>query len=663
MSERKSEIMNKKIKRKVKLVLQISMFFCFRHLFSILPLKIAFSLIVLVRVISRRVAFFLTRVFMLTASKKLNSDKNYKFSFNLFSQLLPLQTADILIRLSLFHEAIYVLEKCRWVFKSYRVALLVSQAYFEIADFVKAREALSLYQEQTYMNATAYTSGLIYLLFDDPAADNYLLFAANYLSIGWCPHQNIAARYPAVYQPHQIDYDAGVNGLMFDAYNYLAQRVTHVGRGDIGIELYAKAFAIQKKLLQSEVILSSELKKLLNITNIKELRILSWEWLTQIGHLGMLDVLFRMKALGWWSGKVVILYPEETGSANDVITSLFQDEALILRSDINASQPIIDELFSLQRYCGLSFNAWEYPNGTVIPWQQAGARAMREWDEQQRQLPLLKSFDKQYDNSIVLQTQVDQIRKKWGMKPNDWYVCLHMRDAAFYGEMAGTGQTHRNAEMESYLKAIQYITERGGWVIKLGGKKSELLPKMDRVVDYACSHFKSALLDAYFLRYARFFIGTTSGLTNIAISFGIPCALVNCITVDSQLWNNKVRFALKRIKLSDGRFLTQRELTSSPWRWRLFAAEVLRLHHASIVNNTEDEILEVVKEVDALSCQSSPFYLKNYPHANELIQRWGNSLSIPEFYGNGLPSLYYLAKYENIFLDQVVGKEASISVS
>ena len=40
---------------------------------------------------------------------------------------------------------------------------------------------------------------------------------------------------------------------------------------------------------------------------LDELRIIPEEWTTQIGHLGMLDILFRMRELGWWSGKAVMV--------------------------------------------------------------------------------------------------------------------------------------------------------------------------------------------------------------------------------------------------------------------------------------------------------------------------------------------------------------------
>ncbi|MGH6682132.1 MAG: TIGR04372 family glycosyltransferase [Bradyrhizobium sp.] len=120
---------------------------------------------------------------------------------------------------------------------------------------------------------------------------------------------------------------------------------------------------------------------------------------------------------------------------------------------------------------------------------------------------------------------------------------------------------------------------------------------MARAADYAHSGFKSDLMDIHLIRNARAFIGTTSGLTNVAVSLGIPSAIVNGITTDCQLWTENVRFVLKPVRLADGTMLTQRQLTSSPWRRRVFDAAVLGRHGGRPVHNAADEILEAVKEV------------------------------------------------------------------
>jgi len=55
----------------------------------------------------------------------------------------------------------------------------------------------------------------------------------------------------------------------------------------------------------------------------------------------------------------------------------------------------------------------------------------------------------------------------------------------------------------------------------------------------------------------------------LPISFGVPAALVNCISTDAQLWHRQVRFATEAIILQNGCAVAQTELTQSPWRWRV----------------------------------------------------------------------------------------------
>jgi putative glycosyltransferase (TIGR04372 family) len=142
-------------------------------------------------------------------------------------------------------------------------------------------------------------------------------------------------------------------------------------------------------------------------------------------------------------------------------------------------------------------------------------------------------------------------------------------------------------------------------------------------------------------------------LTNVAISFGVPCALVNCITIDAQLWGEAVRFVSKRVRLrgEGGRLLKQRETTSTPWRWRVFSAESIARHNAVAENNEGDDILETVKEVECLARGVPEKYERGFENPERLLERWRASLGLPYFYGNARPGLYCLRKFEDEFLD------------
>lgn len=628
-----------------------------RVVMSLVPSRLMFSILVFIATFYIPGSRILNKNFSPIALRRLRRKQSLRLT-SFLTLPLPKPSARVLVDMGIFEEAVKIIKLNGLHVRDTRIAHLLALALFELGDFEQALECLdNMFPLTAIVRRPGAMQFLGYLeLLDgrEASATKLLEWAAGQDPQFMCPHQNLAARYPYSYIPTELDTQSGGDGRLFDAYNFLGQRVTHVGRGDLSNDLYAAAFRAQQKLRTSYVPLSAECEVLLRKLGIElsDLRILPTEWFAQIGHEGMLDILFRMRKLGWWKGRAIMLVPSRR-VANHQFLSLFKGEADILVPGDNVDESVAAELFSLQRLYGLNFNAFQFPSGNVTLWQEAGALLMQQWEADGQGYPVREVFDQRTRESELVRESLEHIKRSWGMGPNDWYVCLHMRDPSHYGEAAGTGQAHRNAGVKNYKSVLRYITEKGGWVIKLGGPHSPKLPRMPRVIDYARGQFRSEMLDLHLIRNARYFIGTTSGLTNVAISFGVPSALVNCISTDAQLWGNHVRFAFKMVRLGDGRLITQRELTSTPWRWRTFSADVLAHHNAILFDNTPDEILETVKEVELLADGVVDKYAATIPDAELLLHRWHASLSMPHFYGNALPSLYYLKKHKDDFLADV----------
>jgi putative glycosyltransferase (TIGR04372 family) len=575
-------------------------------------------------------------------------------------------SSQILLALGKHQDVVKAIQELKPDARTTAMTTLMARALFELGDFERARALLtnSGGREAFDFDASvAHLRGLLELCAGNESnATIALLAATGDMPHLLAPHQNLAARDPSEYIPTQLDFTAGRDGRLFDAYNYLGQRVTHVGMGQLSTDLYAKALEAQKRLQNDIPPISPACASYLTDLGISlpDLKIFASEWQTQIGHEGMLDVELRMRDLGWWKGEPIVLV-NSGRVANLAFLSLFERRVKLLSVGGSVPLNVARELFSLQRYYGISFNAFEMPDGTVVQWSEAAALALRQWDEEGRSPPLRTEFDRKFQSNETLAVSLDQARHSWGMGPDDWYVCLHLRDGAFYGEAKGLGQSHRNSNVENYRAAIEYITGLGGWVIKLGAKDSPKLPPMPRVIDYGRGDYKSGLMDIALIRGATLFIGTTSGLTNVAISFGVPAALVNCISTDAQLWHRQVRFAPKRIVLENGCGVAQTELTRYPWRWRTFDAGVLARYGAMPVDNTSDEILETVKEVMALTTDAADAYAASVEGASDLRSRWQESLSMPYFYGGAQISLYYLRKYEtSLFSDAPEVSETTI---
>ncbi len=95
--------------------------------------------------------------------------------------------------------------------------------------------------------------------------------------------------------------------------------------------------------------------------------------------------------------------------------------------------------------------------------------------------------------------QAEDIYKQMGLTVDKWYVCLHVRELGFHNDSADEG-SFRCADINHYIKAIEYIACMGGYVVRMGDSSMKPLPKMKNVVDYPHSPYKSDLMDLYLIK-------------------------------------------------------------------------------------------------------------------------------------------------------------------
>ena len=311
------------------------------------------------------------------------------------------------------------------------------RSLFELGEFEKARAAAAgaTQDEISSVADLAHYKAMLDVIADDEAgAIESLAWACrgnlNFLR----PHQNIAARAAPGYLPNALDFICGTPGRLYDLCNFAGQRVTHVGRGEIGVDLYKTALKAQEQLRTSPPTLSSELESLLRQLEISfdELRIIPEEWTTQIGHLGMLDILFRLRELGWWSGKAVMVIASRTDRQQGFLHAAaggFRQDSGGGRD--GARHYCANQLVCLQRWCGLNFNAFRLPDGRVGVSMAGGRRARdRAIGKGSPQLTAARRIRSGLQLARTPHLAFELARREWGMKPTDWYVCLHVRDAA-----------------------------------------------------------------------------------------------------------------------------------------------------------------------------------------------------------------------------------------
>lgn len=517
------------------------------------------------------------------------------------------------------------------------------ERHFRNGEFVKAALCLHVAAWRRTLRPSSYcTLALIYLLYGrEKAARGFLRQAAAGDTHYWGSDYDVARSDAPNAPPRPEDTCFRGAGLLYAGYNFAAMRAFQVGAGNASTGLATKAVLKQTEL-KPIARASAEVAELLSRHRLQlhDVRILPESWVSQIGHLGMLDIMLRMRRLGWWSGTAIVLAPNER-IANSRFMSLVcaQPNVVVVREDRNTK--LMRDLMSLIRSHGLPYHVFQPPGSSFVRWHEAAALAMHRHPELES-WNLAPGFDAEFAHDIALQQQFRTAMATWGIGPDDWYVCLHVRELGYHSAAVDSGHGNRNSDLTNYSDAIAFVVSRGGRVVKMGAPSSPP-SEMAGLIDYAHSEFKSEAMDIALIRHARYFIGTTSGLANVAISMGRPVAQVNCLTTECQPWSSLVRFCVKPLLRRDGNMISQREMTSD-WRWALATIQTMASNGLTARDNSPDEILETVREVDALAGGMPPL-------DDPLIEVWRRSLRVNHAYGASLPSLHFLRKYAAAFLD------------
>ena len=215
----------------------------------------------------------------------------------------------------------------------------------------------------------------------------------------------------------------------------------------------------------------------------------------------------------------------------------------------------------------------------------------RQWEEEGRP-PLLKlTGDHQRRGRALL--------GELGMPGDAWFVSLHVRSEGFHDESVPWDHNHhRNSAIEDYFPAIEEITRRGGWVVRIGDPSMPELPAMKNVIDYANSPVRCDWMDLFCCSQCRFFVGTGSGPIGVAYVFGVPVLDLNLFPLG--LWWSFFRgdmFIHKLLRWKEsGRYLDIHEATRPPLPG-LHAPLYYSARGIEVVDNSPADITGAVVEM------------------------------------------------------------------
>jgi putative glycosyltransferase (TIGR04372 family) len=271
-------------------------------------------------------------------------------------------------------------------------------------------------------------------------------------------------------------------------------------------------------------------------------------------------------------------------------------------------------------------------NGRLDEWLGIAARGYARWDKEKRP-PLINIPEKDVERGRAA-------LRSAGLPEEAWWVALHARDGGFHREKDRGRQDIRNADIGTYLPAIEEIRKRGGWVVRLGDRAMRPLPTMANVFDYPHSALKSEFMDVFLCAHARFMIGCTSGLVHVPIAFHTATLCTNSILTLPQPWNNRVRFVLKPLfDPRARRFLSLDEMIDVRIRTKTNSDHMFSKLRLEARANSEEELRAATVNMLEEFVEG-----RNVPVPSEWKRRLYEN---PDFFGSASPAPLFFEKYRD----------------
>lgn len=188
--------------------------------------------------------------------------------------------------------------------------------------------------------------------------------------------------------------------------------------------------------------------------------------------------------------------------------------------------------------------------------------------------------------------------EKMGIPPNAPLALMHVRDRSYgdsFHEAPASDTASRNAEVDNYRKAAEYLASLGYYVLRTGVKNLHPLAwESDHIIDYS-NRFRSEFMDIWLFSNAAITFGTSSGPTSMAILFkhayivtdyNAPIAYDICTMFDGYVLPKTYYYANSGERVTVSEYVAMAMKKNSE----------LETDNFIVKNCTADDILEAVKE-------------------------------------------------------------------
>ena len=187
-----------------------------------------------------------------------------------------------------------------------------------------------------------------------------------------------------------------------------------------------------------------------------------------------------------------------------------------------------------------------------------------------------------------------------GIGPADRFICLNVRDAAYYNAVGKENQRQafRDSSIENYVLAAEVLADRGYYVLRMGQKVNHPLKSGNKkIVDYAYEEMGDDFLDLFLGANCHMCLSSGSGYDAIPAIFRRPVSFVNLMPIETppSSQNYLVFLGKGHFDINTGKQLSFREIIDRGLVYGI-STEAYAAKGVHLKENSPEEIRDVALE-------------------------------------------------------------------
>ena len=211
--------------------------------------------------------------------------------------------------------------------------------------------------------------------------------------------------------------------------------------------------------------------------------------------------------------------------------------------------------------------------------------------------------------------------KNKGIKKNDKFILLNLRDNYFYNQIFNykadnPNITRNQIRIENCIKPLEFLSNKGFKIIRWGRFRKKInVPSTINFYDFSLDETIPHILDVWLPKNCSFSIGTDSGPDTIVGNFNN----LMCILGMWPLYYSRVFFFFKCITLpADARWLDSKKNLNLREMCEFHSSEnyidELKLKNVEFIKNSDEQIFDVIN-------QTFQIYEGRYNFSPELLKK------------------------------------------